>query len=70
MAKRYHAAKKFAKIAELNRLIDEGGTAGACARKDKTKLADHWSRRGGNNTTGFYSKARAKPGPCIVTKGA
>lgn len=67
MAKRYHATKKFAKIAELNRLIDAGGNEGAAARKDKRKMNDKWSKRNGSNVTGFYSKAHAKPGACVVT---
>ena len=56
--RKYAATYKFERIAALNALQDDGGSAGASARKQKAKLADTWTRRQSNNVTGFHKPQR------------
>lgn len=60
MAKRYHATKKFEKLAALNSDIDEGGHAGIAARKAKSKMNEAWFNRGAASTLGFFDQKKAR----------
>lgn len=60
MAKRYHASKKFARIAALH---EEGAPAKAIR-----KFSDSWQHRGGRTTTGFHN-SKAKSGLVTIMKG-
>lgn len=51
------AHKKFARLAKMNSLIDAGVPG---VTKAKRKLADSWTKRQSNNTTGFYDPRKAK----------
>ena len=57
--RRYAAEHKFAKFAALNGLIDKGGEYAKDGRKAKRKMSDTWTRRGGNNVTGFHKPQAA-----------
>ena len=58
--RRYAAEHKFAMLAALNGLIDQGGEFAKDGHKAKRKVADSWSRRGGRNVEGFYKPQHAK----------
>ena len=49
-----HVERKFDKIAAL----DAQGTQES--RKEKRRMSDTWTRRGGANTRGFYNQAAAR----------
>ena len=49
-----HAAWKFDKIAAL----DSQGTPES--RKEKRRMSDSWTKRGGADTRGFYNQATAR----------
>lgn len=57
MRKRYAAQYKFERFDNLNGLIDSNEPGAA---KAKRKLADSWTKRQSNNTTGFYDPKKAK----------
>lgn len=60
MAKRYHARKKFDKLAALNADIDVGGHVGMAARRAKGGMSDSWHNRNSNNTRGFFDQKKAR----------
>lgn len=60
MAKRYHARKKFDKLAALNADQDIGGHVGMAARRAKSKMNDTWNKRSSTNTTGFFDQKKAR----------
>ena len=49
-----HVERKFAKIAAL----DAQGTPES--RKEKRRMSDSWTKRGGADTRGFYNQATAR----------
>ena len=49
-----HVERKFAKIAAL----EAQGTQES--RKEKRRMADSWTRRGGADTRGFFNQATAR----------
>ena len=51
------ARKVFAQLAKMNSLIDAGVPG---ITKAKRKLADSWTKRQSNNTTGFYDPKKAR----------
>lgn len=51
------AHRKFARLSKMNALIDAGIPGVA---KAKRKLADSWTKRQSNNTTGFYDPKKAR----------
>ena len=51
------AYRKFARLSNMNSLIDAGVPGVA---KAKRKLADSWTKRQSSNTTGFYYPRKAK----------
>lgn len=61
------AHKKFAKLKAMNTAIDAGGSEAAGVAKAKRKLADSWTNRSSNNTTGTWKEKNSKPG--AVTGG-
>lgn len=60
MAKRYHATKKFAKLAQLNADQDVGGLIGMAAGKAKRMMNDTCDRRRSTNVTGFFDQKKAR----------
>lgn len=60
MAKRYHATKKFDKLAALNADIEVGGHVGMAARRAKTKMNDSWFKRSNTNVAGFFDQKKAR----------
>lgn len=57
--KRYAAEHKFARVAAYNGLIDVGSDLAKDGRRAKKKMAETWTRRGGNNVTGFHNPRNA-----------
>lgn len=51
------AYRKFARLSKMNSLIDAGVPG---ITKAKRKLADSWTKRQSNNTTGFYDPKKAR----------
>ena len=49
-----HVERKFSKIAAL----EAQGTQES--RKEKLRMSDSWTKRGGANTRGFFNKAAAR----------
>ena len=58
--RRYAAAYKFAKLAALNDLIEQGGEYVKEGRKEKRRMSDSWTKRGGADTKGFFNQAAAR----------
>ena len=58
--RRYAAAYKFAKLAALNGMIEQGGEYAKDGHKEKRRMSESWMKRGGANTLGFYNKAAAR----------
>ena len=55
-----HVERKFAKIAALN----AQGTQES--RKEKRRMSDSWTRRGGADTRGFFNQAAARAAKRVV----
>lgn len=54
------ARAKFSKLAVLNAEIDAGGFVSMAARRTKSKMSEHWTKRRSNNTAGFFDHKKAR----------
>ena len=58
--RRYAAAYKFAKLAALNGMIEQGGEYATDGHKEKRRMSNSWTKRGGADTRGFFNQAAAR----------
>lgn len=58
--RRYAAEYKFAKLAALNDLIEQGGEYVKDLHKEKRRMSDSWTKRGGADIRGFFNQAAAR----------
>ena len=69
MAKRHtklHA--KFAKLAELNTMIDARNDESRDARKAKSRMNDKWAKREARTVEGLFKRKNAMPGLCFQVR--
>ena len=64
------AHKKFARLKKMNEMLDAGGSDAVGVTKAKRKLADSWTKRNSNNTTGTWKAKNSKPGAVVEGKHA
>ena len=58
-----HVGRKFDKIAALNGLIEQGGEYAKDGYKEKRRMSESWTKRGGADTRGFFDQAAAAQHP-------
>ena len=59
--RRYAAAYKFAKLAALNGMIEQGGEYAKDGHKEKRRMSESWMKRTSRNVEGFFKPQRAVP---------
>lgn len=59
--RRYAAEHKFAKLAALNGMIDQGGEYAKDGCKGKRRMSESWMKRTSRNVEGFFKPQHAVP---------